>query len=70
MLPQVDSLTRAISNADTTIKFAMIVLCRIHVSRNKENREQIIYYFLDEHMTIQNSYRIDSAIALLARGMN
>ena len=69
MLPQSDSLTKAISTADTTKKFGLLVVCRVQISRDKENRNTRLYYYLDQHMVIRNSERVDTAVAELAREM-
>ncbi len=70
MLPQIDSLTRSIAQADTTKKFGLLVSCWFQISKNNMRNSGALYYFLDQQMTIRNSDMIDSTISLLSRGMH
>ena len=70
MLPQIDSLTKSISQADTTKKFGLLISCWFQISKNNMNRSGLLYYFLDQQMTIRNSDMIDSTISLLSRAMH
>jgi hypothetical protein len=70
MVPQIDSLAKSISTGDTTKTFGLLIVCRIQIRKNTEKRSTRLFYFLDEHMTIQNSERIDDIISPLIREMN
>jgi hypothetical protein len=70
MLPQIDSLTKSIAQADTTKKFGLLVSCWFQISKNNMINSGALYYFLDQQMTIRNSDMIDSTITLLTRSMH
>ncbi|HEV3222768.1 MAG TPA: hypothetical protein VGZ90_07815 [Puia sp.] len=70
MLPQIDSLTKSIAQADTTKKFGLLVSCWFQISKNNMKNSGLIFYFLDQQMTIRNSDMIDSTISLLSRSMH
>jgi hypothetical protein len=70
MTPQVDSLTKVISKADTSKKLGMVVTCRIQLSKHNRSVDWIIYYFLDKNMKIWNSEMIDSSIVTISRNLN
>jgi hypothetical protein len=67
---QADSLTKEISNADTTKKFGLVARCKFQLSKHTKIQERNIRYFLDMNSKILNSEMIDSAIALTTRKLN
>ncbi len=70
MLPQIDSLTKSIAQADTTKKFGLLVSCWFQISKNNMKNSGLVFYFLDQEMTIRNSDMIDSTISLLSRNLH
>ncbi len=70
MLPQIDSLTKSIAQADTTKKFGLLVSCWFQISKNNMKNSGMVFYFLDQEMTIRNSDMIDSTISLLSRNLH
>ena len=70
MQPQSDSLTKVISTADTTRKFGLLVICKARLKKNNQSRTTLLYYYLDNHMTIRNSDRVDNSVSELSREMN
>lgn len=70
MLPQIDSLTKSIAQADTTKKFGLLVSCWFQISKNNTKNSGLVFYFLDQEMTIRNSDMIDSTISLLSQNLH
>lgn len=66
MLTRSDSLTKAISKADTVKKFGLLASCFVQVGKNEKRAESPVYYFLDRNMTVLNSDRIDTTISQLS----
>jgi hypothetical protein len=67
MTPQVDSLTKIISKADTTRKLGLVAICSFQISKNHSSQQGMVFYFLDRDMKVMDSDFIDSAIAAPAR---
>jgi len=70
MTPQLDSLTKVISKADTSKKLGIVVTCKVQLSKHNRSVDWIIYYFLDKSMKIWNSEMIDSSIVVISRKLN
>jgi hypothetical protein len=62
MSPQIDSVTKSISKGDTTKIFGILASCTFRLKKNDKMYKDVVYYFLDRNMNIQNADRIDSTI--------
>jgi hypothetical protein len=67
MTPQVDSLTKVISKADTTNKLGLVAICSFQLSKNGATQQGMAYYFLDKNYKVWDSELIDTSIAAVAR---
>jgi hypothetical protein len=70
MTPQVDSLTKVISKADTTSKLGLIAICSFQISKNRGSQQGTTYYFLDRNYKVWDSELIDSTITVVTRKLN
>ncbi len=70
MVTQMDSLKREISQADTTKKLGLAIVCKTQVSRHGGGQELILYYFLDFSGKIWDSELVDSSIATASRRLD
>jgi hypothetical protein len=67
MIPTSDSLTKVISNSDTTKKYGIVAICNVQVSKKSVSKTEKFYYFLSRNSTVVNSEMIDSSITRFAR---
>jgi hypothetical protein len=70
MLPQIDTLTQSLSEADTTRQHGLLAICRIQLRKNNKNNNGLLFYALDQKMIIRNSDFIDSSISQLAQALH
>ena len=70
MLPQIDSLTQSLSEADTTRKHGWLAICRIQLGKNNKSSSGLLFYALDQKMIIRNSDFIDSSISQLVHALH
>ena len=70
MLTQVDSLNKAVSEADTTMKLGLVSSYKIQLSKGNAKQEGIVYYFLDRSMMVRDTEMIDSTIAQMSRNLH
>ncbi len=66
MVTRRDSLTEAISKADTVKKYGLLASCFVQIGKNEKRAQSPVYYFLDLNMTVMNPDRIDTTISQLS----
>jgi hypothetical protein len=67
MMTQIDSMTREISKADSTINIGVLAFCKIRISKDNQNKSLVLRYLVDKEGHIWNTSMIDSTIVRAVR---